>query len=768
MSLDARDVWLGSEVLNKGLAPRGHLLSAARKRAAGDARSLSEILVAGGVLTEGQVARLAALAGDFSAKGPPPAWLEELSNPPEAPPRRRRGSGALLRRGDAKADGVETLIDSTGALGVSPKRGARPRSGNEGGAVKTLLGAAVIPVPGLDGGARSEGHGTVKLQPPSPKGAQKEKRKPSARPKGAGSGSASRRSRQGKPETLGGYEVLEEIGRGGMGVVYRGRAPSLDRECAIKVRVSSSNDLREICRFQNEAVLSARLRHPNIVGVLHAGEEEGRLYLVMEYVEGVTFTRWIEEHATPADLRVGLGVVIGAADALAYAHTQAVIHRDVKPENILVTAEGEARITDFGLARGAGVHLDLTLEGQALGTLNYAPPEQANGELERIGPRSDVYGLGATLYHLLSGDAPYSEDEGLSVFYKVLRGLPLPKPSGLAEARGRAPVASPLDWICAKAMEPDAQDRYATPADLADDLRAFLEGRPIQAQPAGTGHRLEKFVARHRARLAGASVLAGVLLLGFTASFGVAQIQANEAARALVRQDERAALEHADSIVRAVQVDMLTGRADLARKLARDLGAEGGPSVEIARTDGTLAYRDNSTRKAVAARLAEKSVRAEGERRFPELAVAIDQLETFGGSAGEGEAAPVRLEVDSQAWTRVLRGGKPLSYTRGEGDDSELVVLYPLLNAERCQVCHGEPQAYGRYQENKVRGVVVVRRSQSQMRVEMAQASRRARIAGLVTALITGCMVLVLVRALGLRSQDRIFGVATPPPNEVG
>jgi eukaryotic-like serine/threonine-protein kinase len=766
VSLDLRDLWLGSAVLDRHLAPRNHLLAAARQRAGGDPRPLSQLLVEGGVLTQGQLSRLGLEEGTLRPEDPLPAWLDELNKKKPAG-RTRAADSALVRPKKASSgnsDAVETLIDTSKAA----------ESGTE-----TVLGAPVLPLPAagatligapvLDpaklSGSRPKDHSTVKLPleaSPQPRPAT------DARPASekiavdtiaiAGAiatGKIKRKAPSGKPTQLGAYEVLEEIGRGGMGVVYRGHAPNLDRTCAIKVRTSTSDDLREICRFQNEAVLAARLRHPNIVGVFDAGEDEGRFYLVMEYVEGVDFAVWISQHKSPDDLVVGVRVLIAAAEALGYAHAQGVVHRDVKPDNVLVTSSGEARVTDFGVARG-DESLGLTREGRPVGTLNYVPPEQANGELEAIGPRSDVYGLGATLYHLLAGDAPYADEEGISVYYRVLRGIPPPAPSGLAAERGRALVAPELDWICARAMEPKAEDRYPSAEAFAADLRAFLEGRPVTAEPVAAGRRLGHLLSRHRARLSNAALALTVLVLTCAAAWGVSGAQGEQSAQALTRQDERAALEHAATVAKAVRVDMLTGRPDLVRTLTRDLAAEGSSQVTIARIDGSLAYRDAATRKAVTERLSDPALRREAEARFPELAPALTQLEAI---PSPPDQEPLRAQVDERAWAQALSRAEPQSYG---GGDQDLVVLYPLLNAKRCQVCHGPAGESGLYasRNNRVRGVVIVRRSQDQLRGEVEQANQRARQAGLGTAVLLALIVLLLLRLLGLRPRTRTFGVA--------
>ncbi len=281
----------------------------------------------------------------------------------------------------------------------------------------------------------------------------------------------------------------------------------------------------------------------------------------------------------------------------------------------------------------------------------------------------------------------------------------------------------------------------------------------MTAEPVGTRRRLGHLLSRYRERLSSAALALTVLALTCAAAWGVSGFLGQESAKALSRQDERAALEHAATLAKAIRVDMLTGRPDLVRQLSRELAAEGSSRVAVARVDGSLAYRDATTREAVAERLSAAQVRAEGRRRFPELGPALIQLDAVLSAPSEAQPA-AQAEVNEGAWARALSRAEPQSYG-GEGED--LVVLYPLLNAERCQVCHGPAGATGLYasRNNRVRGVVIVRRSRTKLHDEIARAQARARQAGLATAVILALIVLALLRLLGLRPRTRTFGVAS-------
>jgi WD40 repeat protein/tetratricopeptide (TPR) repeat protein/predicted Ser/Thr protein kinase len=275
---------------------------------------------------------------------------------------------------------------------------------------------------------------------------------------------------------LPGYEVEAELGRGGVGVVYRARHLRLNRTVALKMLLAGAYATgSERQRFAREAELVAGLRHPNVVQIYDVGDLDGRPYFTMEYVEGGSLAEAIA--GTPRPARQAAELVATLADAVAAAHCGGVVHRDLKPSNVLLTADGTPKITDFGLARRLEVGSTITQVGAPVGTPSYMAPEQARGGASGAGPATDVYSLGAVLYELLTGRPPFRAESSAETLYQVVTQDPV------APSRLNARVPRDLETICLKCLEKEPARRYATPADLADDLRRALDGEPIHARP---------------------------------------------------------------------------------------------------------------------------------------------------------------------------------------------------------------------------------------------------------------------------------------------
>ncbi|MCY3022114.1 MAG: protein kinase, partial [Planctomycetota bacterium] len=306
-----------------------------------------------------------------------------------------------------------------------------------------------------------------------------------------------------------GYEILEELGRGGMGVVYKARHIGLNRTVALKMILSAEHAGKEaVARFRAEAEAVAQLKHPNIIQVYDIGEQDGRPYFSMEFVEGGSLQSRIGGQPQPPKWCAEIAEKL--ALAMHVAHAQGIIHRDLKPANVLLTTQGDPKIMDFGLAKRVESGEALTQSGAVMGTPQYMAPEQASGEARRVGPPADVYALGAILYAMLTGRPPFSADTALGVLRKVLSDEPTP-PTTL---HGRIPPD--LETICLKCLRKEPQRRYASAQELAADLRRFLNHEPIVARPTGTWERAAKWARRRpaAAALVGVSALALVALVG--------------------------------------------------------------------------------------------------------------------------------------------------------------------------------------------------------------------------------------------------------------
>jgi WD40 repeat protein/predicted Ser/Thr protein kinase len=327
----------------------------------------------------------------------------------------------------------------------------------------------------------------------------------------AGAGGAG--SPPGEPRRFGNYELLEEIARGGMGVVYRARQANLDRIVAVKLLLAGPFAGRQfVRRFQAEAAAAAVLQHPNIVAVHDVGVQDGQHFFSMDYVEGRDLAELVGQRPLPPRQAARYAGLI--AEAVHYAHEQGILHRDLKPSNVLVeTATDQPRITDFGLARRLGsapgpsvlspqpptLDSHLTLTGQVLGSPNFMPPEQASADRGAVGRASDVYGLGALLYFLLTARAPCQADSIEAVVMQVLHIDPI-SPRLLNPT-----VPRDLETICLKCLEKEPARRYATAQELAADLTRFLQAEPIRARPVGALGRLARWCRRK-------PVLAGLVL----------------------------------------------------------------------------------------------------------------------------------------------------------------------------------------------------------------------------------------------------------------
>ncbi len=309
-----------------------------------------------------------------------------------------------------------------------------------------------------------------------------------------------------------GYDVTEELGRGGVGVVYKARHLRLNRPVALKMLLAGAWASRtDRQRLSREAELVAELRHPNIVQVYDVGDLDDRPYFTMEFVEGGSLDRKLAGKPLPARKAAALLAVL--AEAIDAAHRAGIVHRDLKPSNVLLTANDTPKISDFGLARHLGIGPALTQSGTPLGTPSYMAPEQAQGKSRETGPAADVYALGAILYELLTGRPPFRSESAAATLQLILSEEPVP-PSRL-----NTHVPRDLETICLKCLHKDPRRRYATAADMADDLNRFLRDQPIAARPVGRLERVLRWMRRNPT--ATALIVTAALLLGLAGAAGL-------------------------------------------------------------------------------------------------------------------------------------------------------------------------------------------------------------------------------------------------------
>jgi len=312
---------------------------------------------------------------------------------------------------------------------------------------------------------------------------------------------------------FGDYELHEEIARGGMGVVYRARQVRLNRQVALKmIRAGKFSSGTEIQRLRVEAEAAAQLDHPAIVPVFEVGEYEGLHYFTMAFVDGETLSAKLASGPMPA--RAAAKLMQTVAEAVAYAHDKGVIHRDIKPGNILIDQSGQPRVSDFGLAKQVSSDNELTTTGQILGTPSYMPPEQALGKLDDVGKASDVYSLGAVLYATLTGRPPFQAATSIETLRLVVEELPL------APRLLNPSIPRDLETICLKCLEKSISRRYESALVVAQELSRFLRGDPILARPVGRIMKLARWYRRHWiASTAACSIL--LTIIGATTVLGV-------------------------------------------------------------------------------------------------------------------------------------------------------------------------------------------------------------------------------------------------------
>jgi hypothetical protein len=481
-----------------------------------------------------------------------------------------------------------------------------------------------------------------------------------------------------------GYEILGELSRGGMGVVFKARQVSLKRVVALKMlRDGVLAGPGELARFRREAEAVARLQHPHVVQIHEIGEAEGRPFFSLEYVEGGSLAQKLG--GTPLPSRQAALLAEPLARAVHAAHQRGIIHRDLKPANVLLTADGQPKITDFGLARHLDADPGQTPSGAVVGTPSYMAPEQAGGKARQAGPAADVYALGAILYELLTGRPPFRAATPLDTVLQVMSEEPVP-PSRL-----QPKVARDLETICLKCLNKEPDRRYASAADLADDLHRYLGGQPIRARPTPVWRRALKWAKRRPAlaALGVVSAAAGLALVGVLLGFNAA-----------LRHERDRFREQRDLADKNRQIaEAQRARAEAAQRMALlALLREGVTALRQEGDDLLALFRAGRTTSPGLLRSIRGQAEAELQlRQDPgkRLQVLANTLRTF--QQVEEIATQLRKEVRLTVWdmeaVRAARLGAEIALLRARGRTAEGAQepdRLPTLLGERVQALRRE------------------------------------------------------------------------------
>jgi tetratricopeptide (TPR) repeat protein len=528
--------------------------------------------------------------------------------------------------------------------------------------------------------------------------------------------------------TVGKYKILGVLGQGGMGFVYLAQQASPRREVALKVirpGIATPSMLR---RFEHEGHVLGRLQHPGIAQIFEAGAADigygqPQPFFAMELVKGVILTEFAELRRL--NVRERLDLMVRVCNAVQHAHQRGLIHRDLKPGNILVSAEGQPKVLDFGVARATDSDIQATTiqtdVGQLVGTLPYMSPEQVAADPLALDTRSDVYALGVILYELLTGRLPH--DVKRKMIPEAVRIIRDQEPTRLSSIN--KVFRGDIETIVGKALEKDRDRRYQSAAELADDIRRFLRDEPLVARPPSRTYQLRKFAKRNKAVVVGVAAVFLVLVLGVVGtSIGLARAIASEAkaqAEAAQAQREAAKARRVTDILermfRASDPDQSRGREITAREVLDNASAlvrgelDSQPEVAaevnmiLAEVYSALGLQDNALAHAGAAI---DSARRAGPVADEPLAMALivqalraiegDRLDAARASLDEAEAVAAGFDPASEAATELINVQAQLAEAEGRNEEADRLYL---LAVERATVAHGpNAPATLRYKNN--------------------------------------------------------------------